>query len=170
MSDRLNPFQPESSVNAWCPGCGDPVERGSSGPMGATRVTLSVSFSTSHHRSLLAKILLDDLPMDLPILLGKCKLLMAGLGPSVLPLPASYSSVWHLTWDISSRHSPVKRASPCAAAWVRSGTNELEVNSSWDPAQGLGCSIQQSPSALGLLHCRRVASLQCQSRDYRDQP
>lgn len=132
--------------------------------MGMRPVTLSISFSTSHHRSLLVETLLDDLPMDLPILLRKCMLFTAGLGPSVLPLSASYSSVWHLTWDVSSRHSPVKRASPHTATWVRSGTNELEVNSSWDPAQRLGCSIQQSPSALGMLHCRRVASLQCQEQ------
>lgn len=46
--------------------------------MGARLVTLCVSFSTSHHRSLLVKILLDVLLMDLPILLSKCKLSMAG--------------------------------------------------------------------------------------------
>lgn len=117
--------------------------------MGARPVTRSVSFSAFHDHLLLVKTLCDVLPMDLPLLLGKCELFTAGLGPSMLPSSASYSSPWHLTRDISSRCSPARRASPHATAWVRSGTNELEVSSSWDPAQGWAAAVSRHPVPWG---------------------
>lgn len=167
----MKPLQPAGSVAAWCPSCGGPIKteahRGQWG-QGWPHSPLPLA-QPSHRHSLLVKILLSGLPIDLPILLGKYKLSAAGLGPGVSPVSAPVIRVIPSTgcW---LRHNPVKAAKPRAAARVRSGTNELEGSSSWDPAQGLGCSSRQFPSALGMLCCRPGASPQCRSRDRGELP
>lgn len=77
-------------------------------------------------------MLLDDLPVDVPILLGKCKLFRTGLGPSRLPLSASYSSVWHLTWDISSLRRAARRAEPPRRS--PGGVGQAQMNWRWTAA------------------------------------
>lgn len=157
-------MQPDGSAaclvpQLWCPN----KDRGSPGrwEQGWSHSPLPLA-QLSHHHSLLVKILLDDLPIDLPILLGKYKLSAAGLGPGVPPVSAPVIRVISSTGQwLSAR--PGEGSEPRAAARVRSGTNELEGNSSWDPAQELGCGSRQFPSAWGMLCCRPRASPQCQS-------
>lgn len=82
--------------------------------------------------------------MDLLTLLGKYKLSAAGLGPGVPPcLPPL--SVRYQARGIGCGTAR-RRERALSPARVRSGTNEWEGSSSWDPARGRAAALGSSQS------------------------